>query len=67
MRTKVLIAYLIALTLATIWPGAALANRVRPFIFGLPFNFAWYAFWILLGFVLFLWLDAEQQRRERGQ
>ncbi|MFA7437331.1 hypothetical protein [Castellaniella sp.] len=38
---------------AMIWPGALLANRVEPLIWGLPFIFFWYIAWI---FIMFLGL-----------
>lgn len=38
-------------TLAMIWPGALIANRVQPMVFGLPFLFFWYVLWILVLFV----------------
>lgn len=41
--------------LAMIWPGAMLANRIEPFVFGLPFMFFWYVAWV---FVLFVGLTA---------
>ena len=34
--------------LAVIWPGALLANRIRPFVLGLPFMYFWYIAWILV-------------------
>lgn len=38
-------------TLAMIWPGALIANRIEPLILGLPFLFFWYAFWMLILFI----------------
>lgn len=38
-------------TLAMIWPGALIANRIQPLIFGLPFLFFWYVAWMLVLFV----------------
>lgn len=40
---------------AMIWPGALLANRIEPFVLGLPFMFFWYVFWVavmLIGLVV---------------
>lgn len=37
-------------TLAMIWPGALIANRVEPMILGLPFLFFWYILWMFLLF-----------------
>jgi len=64
MRPKVVLAYMVFFLVASIWPGASLVNRLEPSVLGLPFNFAWYAFLIVGAFVVLLWLDAEQQRKE---
>ncbi|WP_167320800.1 hypothetical protein [Psychrobacter lutiphocae] len=34
-----------------VWPGALLANRIEPFVLGLPFFIFWYILWM---FILFL-------------
>ncbi|SFI16521.1 DUF3311 domain-containing protein [Modicisalibacter xianhensis] len=38
-------------TLAMIWPGALIANRIEPTVLGLPFLFFWYVLWMLILFV----------------
>ncbi len=38
-------------TSAMVWPGALLANRIEPFVLGLPFFIFWYILWM---FILFL-------------
>lgn len=38
-------------TLAMIWPGALIANRIEPTVLGLPFLFFWYILWMLILFV----------------
>ncbi|QYJ16147.1 hypothetical protein Rxycam_01978 [Rubrobacter xylanophilus DSM 9941] len=43
--------YFFVCTMAMIWPGAAFANRIEPFVLGLPFFFFWYVFWVFLVFV----------------
>ncbi|SHL20608.1 hypothetical protein SAMN05192556_10969 [Halomonas caseinilytica] len=50
-------------TLAMIWPGALIANRVEPTMLGLPFLFAWYILWML---VLFLGMWAAFVVRPAG-
>lgn len=40
--------------LPTIFPVFAVANRVEPFVFGLPFSFFWVVSWILIVFLLLL-------------
>jgi hypothetical protein len=43
--------YFLVCTLAMIWPGAVVANRIEPMILGLPFFFFWYVFWIFIVFI----------------
>lgn len=38
-------------TIAMIWPGAVIANRIEPVILGLPFLFFWYVAWVFMVFV----------------
>lgn len=56
--------YIVALT----WPGVGLANRVRPLVLGLPFNFFWVALWVALSVLVLFGLDRieRRERRERG-
>lgn len=49
--TLVMGAYFLVCTLAMIWPGAVIANRIEPMIFGLPFLFFWYVLWVFMVFV----------------
>ncbi len=59
-------AYVVLFAVATTWPGAVPANRVEPLILGLPFNLAWVAMWVVLGFVLLVLLDRAVTRDEDG-
>lgn len=43
--------YFLICTLAMIWPGALVANRVEPMILGLPFLFFWYVAWVFMVFL----------------
>lgn len=43
--------YFLVCTLAMIWPGALVANRIEPMILGLPFMFFWYVAWVFMVFV----------------
>lgn len=36
--------------LAETWPGYLLVDRLEPYVFGLPFDFAWLVLWIALVF-----------------
>ena len=49
--TLVMGAYFLICTLAMIWPGAVIANRVEPMVFGLPFLFFWYVLWVFMVFI----------------
>ena len=44
-------AYLGVCALALVWPGYALVGeRIEPYVFGLPFTFAWTVGWLLASF-----------------
>lgn len=43
--------YFLICTLAMTWPGALIANRIEPFVLGLPFMFFWYVMWIFIVFI----------------
>ena len=51
---KIFIVVMVLVFLPTIFPIFAFANRVEPFVFGLPFNFFWVVSWILIAFALLL-------------
>jgi len=54
--------YFVAMLGAVTWPGALPFIRIRPFVLGLPFSFAWIAGWTL-GAVFVLWgLDRVEGR-----
>ncbi len=53
-RRKIIIGmsiYFLVCTLAMIWPGAVVANRIEPMILGLPFLFFWYVAWAFMVFL----------------
>lgn len=50
--------------LAVTWPGAVPANRIRPFVLGLPLSMAWVAAWLALSFVVLLLLDRSETAAE---
>lgn len=46
--------------LAMIWPGALIANRIQPYVLGLPFFFFWYVAWVFVlfaGLATLYWLE----------
>lgn len=57
--------YFLAYAVAVTWPGIVPFNRVRPFIFGLPFVMAWVAMWIV-GSLFVLWTLDRVEARHRG-
>lgn len=48
----VFIVVMVLAFLPTIFPIFSVANRVEPFVFGLPFAFFWVVLWILIVFSL---------------
>ncbi len=53
-RKKIIVGmsiYFLVCTLAMIWPGAVIANRIEPMILGLPFLFFWYVAWVFMVFI----------------
>lgn len=44
-------------TLVLCWPGVLPFNRIRPFVLGLPFSFAWVILWVILGGLALLVAD----------
>jgi hypothetical protein len=51
------IVYFIAMAIALTFPGIIPFNTIRPFVFGIPFVFAWYILWILGALSVFVFLD----------
>jgi hypothetical protein len=58
--------YILLATVAVVWPGALVSARIRPFILGLPFAFAWPARWVA-GSLVVLYLVDRVERRHRGE
>lgn len=54
--------FFILYAVAVTWPGAVPFNRVRPFVFGLPFSMAWAALWIVMGCLVLWGLDLSESR-----
>ena len=55
--------------LAVGWPGYPLVgNRIRPFVFGLPFSMIWNLIWVALSFSALLAYDVSRpkERSERS-
>jgi len=46
------------------WPGMVPVARIRPLVLGLPFSFAWIAFWVA-GSVVVLWAADRVESRYR--
>lgn len=58
-------AYFLMMLAFTTWPGAVPFSRVRPFVLGLPFSFAWVAGWILGSVFVLVALDRVEKRHRR--
>lgn len=50
---------------ANVWPVAALANRIHPMVFGIPFFFFWTIAWCCLIFLGVFALYVTGSRAER--
>ena len=55
--TGTAIVYFIAMAIALTFPGINPFNTIKPFVFGIPFVFAWYILWILGALCVFGFLD----------
>ena len=49
-RHKLLLIVVFLALAAETWPGYLLADRLEPYILGLPFDFAWLVLWIVVVF-----------------
>ena len=56
------VAFIILNAVALTYPGITPFNHIRPFVFGLPFPFAWVAIWIVLGLIMLAITDAIESR-----
>ena len=54
---RMLVVFFAVYAIVLTYPGALPFNRIRPFIFGLPFAFAWVLLWVVLAFFVFAILD----------
>jgi hypothetical protein len=54
---RLFVVFFAVYAIALSYPGALPFNRIRPFIFGLPFSFAWVLLWVVLAFLVFIILD----------
>lgn len=45
------LSYFVVCFLAQIWPIYLIANRVKPYILGMPFSMFWIGLWIVIIFV----------------
>jgi len=64
-RRKLLGGYYVVCFLAVVWPGYAwLGNRLEPFVFGLPFSFAYNIGWVLLSFVVLLGFHLTEREQD---
>jgi hypothetical protein len=61
------ILFFLAYTVVLTWPGLVPFNRVRPLVFGLPFNFFWVALWVVLGLFVFVMLEWVEVRSEAAR
>ncbi|RKD32495.1 hypothetical protein BET03_11085 [Thermohalobacter berrensis] len=55
--------YFLICALATIWPIYLIANRIKPFVLGMPFSMFWVALWIVIIFIGTLTKYNQEYRR----
>ena len=63
-------AYFLASLFCLTWPGYEwFGGRIRPFILGLPFSFAWAIGWVILTFLVLLcyYLLAERETGKKAR
>jgi len=54
-------------TLALIWPVYPAVSGIQPYLFGLPFSFAWVVGWLLLTFAALALLYWSERSRPDGR
>ena len=47
------IVYFVAMAIAVTFPGLAPFNSIQPFVFGIPFVFAWVLSWLVGSLIVF--------------
>ncbi|HEX2667456.1 MAG TPA: hypothetical protein VHP13_03690 [Gammaproteobacteria bacterium] len=65
-RHKWLLGVVLAVLVASIWPGYLVAARIEPYVLGLPFSMAWLVGGILLVFIALLLTFRADMRAGRG-
>lgn len=64
MKKYLFLIYFLVCFVANVWPVASIANRIEPFILGLPFFIFWTVLWSLLIFAGIVALYVSEQTRE---
>ena len=52
--TRFSVFYFLAMAVALTFPGVRVANRIEPFVLGIPFVFVWSLAWILGALVVLI-------------
>lgn len=63
LPSKSMLLYFAVCTLAMVWPGALIANRIDPMIMGLPFFIFWYVAWVFvmfIGLLITYWQEGQE-------
>ena len=63
---RLFIAFIVAYTVATTYPGVMAGNRIEPLVLGLPFSMAWVVLWVVIGFAVLLALGSAYADEEGG-
>ena len=66
LRHRLLLLVVLLALAAETWPGYLLADRLEPYLLGLPFDLAWLVLWIAVVFAaLVLTFRADMRAGER--
>ena len=58
--------YYVVMTIAVTYPGYVPANRITPFVFGMPFSLFWQVLWICGAILVLSGVFFWEERQKRG-
>jgi hypothetical protein len=64
---RLFIAFFAIYAIVLTYPGVLPFNRIRPFVLGLPFPFAWVVLWVVLAFGVFIVVDRAESASGEGE
>jgi hypothetical protein len=63
----VVFTYTILYAIVLLYPGILPFNRMRPFVFGMPFVLVWVSSWVGLGVIVLYFLERATAREEESR